>query len=131
MKRNLILQRNKFGFQYTAYLRSFGAKHHGTKFAIFGQGRTGSTLLVDLLNRHPKIACEEEIFNRRRHPFNGKIWKPYWFLKGVEANYRDKVFGFKVKIYQLTKHQQIQPAEFLKIEISWNFPLEHKWIKIM
>ena len=33
-----------------------------TKFVIIGYGRTRSTLLSKLLNNHPHIGCEEEIF---------------------------------------------------------------------
>src|SRR5215831_6390647 len=31
-------------------------------FAIFGSGRSGSRLLVDLLNSHPRIFCEYGMF---------------------------------------------------------------------
>ena len=32
-------------------------------FIIFGQGRSGSNLLRTLLNSHPQIYCDIEIFN--------------------------------------------------------------------
>ncbi len=33
------------------------------RFVVFGQGRTGSRLLVELLRSHPNIACDDEILN--------------------------------------------------------------------
>ena len=36
------------------------------RFVIVNNGRTGSTLLVNLLHSHPDIQCAEEIFNESR-----------------------------------------------------------------
>jgi LPS sulfotransferase NodH len=35
-----------------------------THFVVFGTGRSGSTLLADILNLHPQITCDREIFHR-------------------------------------------------------------------
>jgi LPS sulfotransferase NodH len=42
-----------------------------TDFVVFGTGRSGSTLLVDILNNNPQFFCEREIFHRtatRKNP---------------------------------------------------------------
>lgn len=31
------------------------------RFVIFGEGRTGSDLLANLLNSHPRIVCDLEL----------------------------------------------------------------------
>ncbi len=38
-------------------------KNKTSKFIIFGQGRSGSTLLKQLLDSHPEITCEGELLN--------------------------------------------------------------------
>ena len=104
----------KVKLQFYAYLLSCKSSDKGnTKFVIFGQGRTGSSLLVNLLNSHVEIDCKNEIYNRKRHVFNGRIWFPYLFLKGMEHRKKKLVFGFKVKIYQLILHQKLNPNDFL------------------
>lgn len=37
-----------------------------TRFVLVNNGRSGSTLLVDLLRSHPAIDCQDEILNERR-----------------------------------------------------------------
>ena len=76
-------------------------------FIVFAQGRTGSTLLVDLMNSHEGVHCDNEILgwpvrlpnawvdaNRRRHP--------------------DRHYGFKVKPYELAVDQRLDPAAWLR-----------------
>lgn len=94
-----------------------------SKFVIVGQGRTGSQLLVSLLNKHPEIYCDSEIF----HPeYFGKIIWPKSYIKSREmlAEKKDKsVYGFKVKHYQLLNDQKIKPKklfEYLNQE-GWKF----------
>jgi hypothetical protein len=80
-----------------------------TKFIIFGQSRTGSTLLINLLNCHPEIMAELEIFNPVTIP---PLLKP---LKNIirayplpYANYKlrktsQPVYGFKLLFFQVKK----------------------------
>lgn len=78
-----------------------------TKFVIFAQGRTGSELLRDLLNSHPQIHCDSEILY-----FN--VLFPKLVIKGLCALSKKDLYGFKVKIYQLTERQYIQnPKQFM------------------
>lgn len=82
-----------------------------TKFVIFGQGRTGSTLLVDLLNNHPSLFCDGEILNAKLY---GKAFNIQAFINSRAAMPQKQVYGFKVKIYQLTEEQNVQnPTQFL------------------
>lgn len=80
------------------------------KFVIFGQGRSGSTLLVDLLNSHPKIRCEGEIFSPEswnkglRQYFLKPVQKyPYAYLNYKTVNAGDQIYGFKILDHQLPK----------------------------
>jgi hypothetical protein len=76
-----------------------------TRFVLFAQGRTGSELLVDLLNSSPQIYCEGEIF------LNRKVLFPRLFIEGCCARSKRSVYGFKVKIYQLTKDQGVKDVK--------------------
>ena len=76
------------------------------KFVIFCQGRTGSSLLRSLLNNHPDVRCEGEILAE-------PVADPIQFLAATAAGSAKAVFGFKVKIYQLTDAQNTDPRVFL------------------
>ncbi len=86
------------------------------KFIVLGQSRTGSTLLVDLINCHPEIQCEGELlqydWGYMPSEFMCKVlgYYPYPFF-----NYRYKlskgnvVYGFKLFVYHLKKsHKKIK-----------------------
>lgn len=78
------------------------------RFVIFAQGRSGSTLLVDLLNAHPRLVCDDEILTFRRR------W-PARYATACSVGHRAEVWGFKVKIYQLLDAQQMaEPGAFLR-----------------
>lgn len=78
------------------------------RFVIFAQGRSGSTLLTDLLNSHPQIYCADEILTWPRR------W-PQAFAAACSVGHRAEVYGFKVKLYQLTEAQQLtDPGAFLR-----------------
>lgn len=71
------------------------------RFALYTSGRSGSSLLVDLLDRHPNICCDGEIL----------ACKPRFPLLHVNAmasrvGGASVAYGFKVLTYQLfeTKH---------------------------
>ncbi|MDH7911520.1 hypothetical protein [Winogradskyella sp. SYSU M77433] len=99
------------------------------KFIVFGQGRTGSTLLTKLINQHPKIFCDQEIFGNKKSPI---------FLspnKYIESNSRKpetkdvSIYGFKVKIYQLYTDQKISNVKGLLEDLhrkGWKFIFLHR-----
>ena len=76
------------------------------RFILFGMGRTGSTLLASLLNSHPQICCEGELFGREQWPsFQQpirRLWQHYpWpllvYRQGYTRLLRHKpVYGFKL-----------------------------------
>lgn len=86
-------------------------------FFVFGQGRSGSTLLCNLLNSHPDIYCESEIlFHRRLAPVS--------FALGRQKRApSDKMYGFKVKVYQLDNVQTRTDADRFVRELVIN----HEW----
>jgi LPS sulfotransferase NodH len=88
------------------------------KFVIYGQGRTGSELLCDLLSCHPLIHCDQEILFY--HTFFPKL-----FVTGKQAASPRKVYGFKVKIYQLQEVQHCEPRQFLSDLLAENWKIIH------
>jgi LPS sulfotransferase NodH len=82
------------------------ARDPKTSFVVFCQGRTGSSLLRSLLNNHPEVRCEGEILA-------DPVADPIEFLAETAHSPAKPVFGFKVKIYQLTDAQNVDPREFL------------------
>jgi LPS sulfotransferase NodH len=66
----------------------------GPRFLIFGQGRTGSTLLTELLNSHSRIRCEGEILNPPQP-------KTRSYVTSHESRAAGEAYGFKLLYYQL------------------------------
>lgn len=77
------------------------------QFIIFAEGRSGSTLLVNLLNSSGQIHCDLEILNR------SPVLFPYLYLKTMAARSTKLVYGFKLLDYQLKKVQHIKNPEEL------------------
>ncbi len=73
------------------------------RFVVVANGRTGSTLLVNLLRSHPAIQCEDEILNERR--WRGGCRPLGWLARAFPLPYlawrarraTQPVFGFKLK----------------------------------
>ena len=76
------------------------------RFVIFGQGRTGSTLLASLLASHSKIHCDGEVLANA-------VSDPIEHVARFAAASPKPVHGFNVKIYQLSDTQHVVPAVFL------------------
>ncbi len=62
-----------------------------SKFIIFGQGRSGSTLLMELLDSHPEIKCDSELFTKEcgyeRNRFKLALYRyyPYPLINNICA----------------------------------------------
>lgn len=72
------------------------------KFVIYTKGRTGSTVLTDLLNSHPDMFCDHEIFNIS--DTKTKVKYPFLYISSCSKRasaHNKKVYGFKMKIEQL------------------------------
>lgn len=68
------------------------------KFVIFTSGRSGSTLLVDLLNSIPSIQCDGELLKRR-------VAFPNALVHKFEQQTTRPIYGFKLLSYQLLNVQ--------------------------
>lgn len=108
---------NHLNQNYGGYAREFATSvisnlkptvEHDQKFVLFGRGRTGSTLLTDLLNSSKEVACDKEIFNR-------PVKNPGQFLDNRESLFNKPVYGFKLLSYQLRNFiQPTNPHDFMK-----------------
>lgn len=77
------------------------------RIVVFAQGRSGTTLLTDLLDSHPGIQCEGEILGYRRRD-------PIGFVENQARRAAAPCFGFHVKIQHLTRLNGFaDPAAFL------------------
>ena len=98
-----------YGREFLAMYRAwmYLERVHSRKFMIYGRGRSGSTLLTDLLNQSDQIYCDKEIFNRR-------VFWPKFFLRNRSAVFGNPIYGFKLLSYQLKDFiQPDDPNEFL------------------
>lgn len=87
-------------FKYANLLSS--AEYPRTKFVMYTRGRTGSTLLTELLNCHPQIFCDVEIFNLIYSLSKVRYPLPYIRSCSKRATFNRKTtYGFKVKISQM------------------------------
>lgn len=69
-----------------------------SKFLIFGQSRSGSTLLRDLLNSHPEVECAGE-------PLRDWVPWPETTCEIFAARSSARVFGCKVFVHHLRDRQ--------------------------
>ena len=74
------------------------------KFFILCQYRTGSTLLASLLNSHPELYCDEEIFNEKVIKNNLVIFPRLYMHRRskriIQAN-QPQCYGFDLKMHQI------------------------------
>lgn len=106
------------------YVRSLKASKRAPEqaFFILAQGRSGSRLLCDLLDKHPAIHCDMEIlYHPRRYPMR--------YVVGKRNRVRGAaVYGFKVKIYQLTRKQGIsEPRRFVEGLVGRGWKVIYLW----
>ncbi|MGD1805913.1 hypothetical protein ACP6PL_10815 [Dapis sp. BLCC M126] len=77
------------------------------KFVIFGRGRSGSTLLVNLLSNQNQVHCDNEILHDR-------LLFPRTYIDLCSSHYESSVYGFKLLSYQVRDVQPIsKPENFL------------------
>lgn len=95
-----------------AILRPRG--HPPGKFVVFGQGRSGSSLLLDLVGSHPEVYCEAEIFHGGAH---SKLISPWRYLNSRAALSPRSTYGCQLKIYQMTDDQGIEDVRGFLIDM--------------
>jgi LPS sulfotransferase NodH len=76
------------------------------KILLFTTGRTGSNLLVSLLNSHPSIHCNSELLVRR-------VAFPKLYLKCRESYFKKDVYGFKLNTYNFGVQNTSDPLSFV------------------
>jgi len=82
------------------------------RFVIYGQGRSGSSVLLDLIGSHPDIYRESEVFNRK---VAARLIWPMRYVEARAALSPQPVYGCKMKIYQMTDDQGIEdPRRFMQ-----------------
>jgi len=82
----------------TSYLGNLAPARRAAGLCIMTAGRTGSTLLVDLLHAHPKVNCDNEPLS---------VWRdfPWRYVKGRARGVRlrgARVYGFKLNTLNLS-----------------------------
>lgn len=99
-------------------------------FVIFGMGRTGSTLLASLLNSHPQIYCDGELFHARRRPHLSQFWRryplPYLAYRQLYPKWvqHKDAYGFKLHT-KLDGDQIIHTDHFLKTVAQQGWEIIH------
>jgi len=88
-----------------ASLAAFWRRPPRKTFIIFGQDRTGSSLLQRLLNCSPDIYCDNEILTQ-------KVLWPQLTVKALSMRHPGKVYGCKVRCHAIVR-QGIRPKDFL------------------
>lgn len=83
------------------------------RFVIYSLGRSGSTLLVSLLNSHDHIHCDGEILNNF-------VLFPMKHVETCASMSKAEVYGFKLLTYQLEDVQRfLHPRRFI-LELGEN-----------
>lgn len=78
------------------------------KVILFGQGKSGCSLLANLLSSHPQFQYDDEILNYY-------VFFPKLIVKAMSALSKKNLYGIKIKIYQLIVDQNIQdPKQFMQ-----------------
>jgi LPS sulfotransferase NodH len=73
------------------------------RFVIFGDGRAGSTLLVNLLNSSGLVHCDGEIFNT-----STPVFFPRLYIRARASRCQASAYGFKLLNYQLQDRQKVK-----------------------
>ncbi len=88
------------------YCLTIHKRHPIKKFLIYGFPRSGSTLLVSLLDAHPDIHCEGELLI---HP----LFDPRRYIDCNASICRKEIFGFKLLVDHFETQNIESPATFL------------------
>ncbi len=79
-------------------------------FVILCGGRSGSHLLVDLLNSHSELHVDGELLHPNAVP---AMVAPRFYLRGHRLRHRWKIHGFKVSLTEL-QTQGLEPRAFFE-----------------
>lgn len=120
MKKNKGL-RNEFStrlFELKSYFNALSGKDKGVtkKFIVFAQYRSGSTLLSSLLDSHPEVTCEREIFLPFIFLKFKKVLSPDLIIKSRLIRCENKNYGFILRLPQLKQilvKSRIKPEKYM------------------
>ncbi|MDJ0634985.1 MAG: hypothetical protein QNJ34_17480 [Xenococcaceae cyanobacterium MO_188.B29] len=105
-----VIEKFKFGFRLVREYSPLLFPSYSLppkRFVIFGKGRSGSTLLVGLMNSLDQVHCDNEILHNLV-PF------PRLYIDACASRSQSLVYGFKLLSYQIKSVQPIKkPQEFL------------------
>ncbi len=79
------------------------------RFVIFTIGRAGSELLVTLLQSHPGILCDGEIFHKPRTLSNQVILR-----RSTRARLHGQAYGFKLLTHHASTVRPLDPVGFVR-----------------
>lgn len=84
------------------------------RLVLWGQGRSGSTLIESLIHSAGHFKASGELLNTATR---GEIRFPYHYISGLSKKNADSNFIFHLKIYQLTRDRKrpVDSREFLSI----------------
>lgn len=101
------------------WAKSLGRNDRATPFMIFGRPRSGSTLLVRLLDQVPGVRCDGELLHY------GLI-SPLGLLSRLPRRAASAAYGVKVLSYQLTEIQRIRrPLAFFDRVCAMGYHIIH------
>ena len=86
--------------QARVLLRSFRPPSPPRSFLIYGQGRTGSTLLGELIGSHPDVDFGDEVLK-------GRVRAPLQYLEGLRREAAPRSYGVHVKPAHLAVSQGV------------------------
>lgn len=90
-------------------ISSFGTLKY-KKFAVITRSRTGSNLLISLLNSHPQIEANGEVFSSVKNRNCNEIWNTIFSKKSK----RIQLVGFKIFYYHPNESDDKEVWELLK-----------------
>ena len=79
----------------------------GPTFVVLTSGRSGSELLRSLVAAHPRLYHDVEILDR-------DVLFPRLWVASRRARHQDVAWGFKLKVQDMTRFQEIEPGPFLR-----------------
>lgn len=105
-------------FELKSYFNAISGKDEGVtkKFIVFAQYRSGSTLLSSLLDSHPEVTCEREIFLPFIFLKFKKVLSPDLIIKSRLIRCENKNYGFILRLPQLKQilvKSSIKPEKYI------------------
>lgn len=96
---------------YAYILAALPQRANRGRTLIFGQGRSGSSVLESLLSSTGHFVAQGEVFGRK----GSKIVYPERYLRGQSSRWPDKNYLCHVKIYHLlSRRRPVEPRQFLQ-----------------